>query len=312
MVDPKRLNEELRRLKHLINTDPRVKARFDKDGNGVIDGDVWEEVRQLVIRRLERGDAEANAAAGATPGAGGAPTASPSEAESQVAEQLFAEDLQPLPLDAISPGSAGQHSVLILEQEGGLGQVFEGMQRRSYSVHAPDGRAIARIEQVESELLQGFTQRGFSIPDLHFRVLDQISGEQLLLQKSESMSSGTRIAVVNAKGGEIAHAQFRGRFLEREIMAHSSLVALGLRVKRRLLKPWTYDIETELDEKVGSIERGWSGLGGFLTGGNRMRIHVETGRATPELMWALVAAGLMFDLAQESDRSPDAGIRLGS
>lgn len=309
MVDPQRLNAELRRLKQLIQTDPKIKARFDKDGNGIIDGDEWEEVRQLVIQRLTRKEAEAKAAADAA--AAAAPAAEPEEG-GEVAHQLFAEDLRPLPPENTAASSAGHHNVLIIEQQGGLGQVFEGMVRRNYLVYSADGRRIARIDQVESELFSELTQKDLSIPDLHFKVSDELSGENLLLQKSETMSHGTRIAVLNASGGEIAHTHFRGRLLERKAMAYSTLEAHGLEVTRKLLKPWTYDIKTELDDKVGSIERGWSGLGGFLTGGNKMRIQLEPARSRPEIMWALVAAALMFDLSQEpEDGSSGAGIRLG-
>lgn len=57
-VDRDRLREELLRMKSLIEHDPKVRARFDTDGNGVIDGEEWEAVRQLVIQRLEREQAE--------------------------------------------------------------------------------------------------------------------------------------------------------------------------------------------------------------------------------------------------------------
>jgi len=49
-VDPERLREELRRMRVLIEKDPATRTRFDTDGNGVIDGDEWEQVWQLVIR----------------------------------------------------------------------------------------------------------------------------------------------------------------------------------------------------------------------------------------------------------------------
>ena len=57
-VDRERLREELGRMRKLIQKDPEVLARFDTDGNGVIDGHEWEQVRQLVIQRLEREEAE--------------------------------------------------------------------------------------------------------------------------------------------------------------------------------------------------------------------------------------------------------------
>lgn len=53
-IDRERLRQELKRMKELIANDPAVLARFDTDGNGVIDGEEWEAVRQVVIQRLKR------------------------------------------------------------------------------------------------------------------------------------------------------------------------------------------------------------------------------------------------------------------
>ena len=59
MIDPDELRASLREMRELIESDPAVKSRFDTDGNGVIDGFEWDQVRQLVTARLEREAAEA-------------------------------------------------------------------------------------------------------------------------------------------------------------------------------------------------------------------------------------------------------------
>ena len=56
-----------------------------------------------------------------------------------------------------------------------------------------------------------------------------------------------------------------------------------------------------MDDVIGMVERGWSGLGAFLTGGNRMRIRVDPGEVTPEQRWGLLAAALLADLSSEDD-----------
>lgn len=294
MVDPTRLRDELRRMKSLIQEDPRVLARFDQDGNGVIDGDEWEAVRQLVIRRLEREEEEARVAPAPAPGSGAPPVG-------EVALEILEQDLL-TPLDDAGLG-AGLLSDFVLEQKGGLAaQLAEGTVRRRYEVCTRSGQPVATIEQVENQWLQTLTSKDLSIPDLHFRVHDKRTDERLTLQKSIS-GGPERISVLLPNASEIAHTRFVGQILQREAMAYSSLKPLGLKVKRRLLKPWTYDIKTELDECVGVVERGWSGLGGFLSGGNRMHVKVAPERTSPELTWALIAAALMFDLDAEAKSS---------
>jgi hypothetical protein len=74
-----------------------------------------------------------------------------------------------------------------------------------------------------------------------------------------------------------------------------------VRVKGSILRPFTLEIRDCVDDPIGTIERGWSGLGAFLTGGNRMRIRVRPGEVTPEQeqRWGLLAAALLADLSAE-------------
>ena len=128
MVDAARLRDELRRMRTLIQNDPEVKARFDKDGNGTIDGDEWEEVRQLVTKRLEREEAESAErarleqemrAAGET-----APPPTGLEAGAAaagvVAQGIYEGELRgPGAAGAAAAASIGELDDLILQQEGG-------------------------------------------------------------------------------------------------------------------------------------------------------------------------------------------------
>jgi hypothetical protein len=114
-VDRKRLSEELCRMRVLIEKDPEVKARFDTDGNGVIDGHEWEQVRQLVIQRLERADSEEAEGRACAKGVGatfGGGVAAPGE----IATGIVDDDL--VPTSAV-PHGIGEADCRVLEQQGG-------------------------------------------------------------------------------------------------------------------------------------------------------------------------------------------------
>lgn len=293
-VDRERLRDELRRMRVLIEKDPEVKARFDTDGNGVIDGFEWEQVRQLVIQRLEREDTEAREgerlagqagerieARGAAPGA--------------VAQVIYEGDLASRTL----PHSIGEADVMVIEQQGGVGQLFEGMVRRRYAVLAEDGSTLGAVEQVENEMLQGMAQRSlFEVPDLHFRVSDAGSGTVTTLRRTQGLARD-RIDVIDTAGLYRASVEWQLSLLGRKFVIEPAGEGGEITVKGSLLRPFTLDVLDCVDDSIGSIERGWSGLGAFLTGGNRMRIRVNPGEVTPEQRWGLLAAALLADLSAE-------------
>jgi len=297
-VDRERLRDELRRMRTLIQKDPEILARFDTDGNGVIDGHEWEQVRQLVIQRLEREEAEA-IEAGRLASVAGEAFAATAIAPGSVAHAIYEADL-PLTRSATSlPGGIAEADEMVLEQQGGLGQIFEGMVRRRYSVFSADGSLLGSIDQVENEMMQGLTNRSlFEIPDLHFRVTDGGTGATTTFRRSQGLARDC-IDVIDPTGMYRASVEWKLSLLGKKFAVQPAGEGGEVRVKGSILRPFTLEIRDCVDDPIGTIERGWSGLGAFLTGGNRMRIRVRPGEVTPEQRWGLLAAALLADLSAE-------------
>lgn len=296
MVDPQLLREELRRVKKLINERPDVRAKFDKDGNGVIDGEEWEEVRQLVIKRLERKAAEAEAAAAAE--AEQAAQAAPAPAP--VAEDVVG-DIARQEARASVTGAVGDLDELVFRQEGSVvGQMMESMVRRQYAVYAPSGQVVARIQQQENEAIQNLGNKSlFDLPELNFGVQDLVTGESLTFTR-RTLGLNFRVDVSDPRGMIIGYAQGKTALLRSKYQVASSLLPHPWTITQPLFRPLSLDLIDAFDEPKGVIHRQWSGLGSFLTGSNQMRLELRPGGATRELRWALVAAMLMADLAWES------------
>jgi hypothetical protein len=297
MTDRQRLSWELRKMKELINNDPQIRARFDPNGDGTIDGEEWEQVRQLVIQRIEREAAEA-AEAEQLAGEDGEPLQERTEEViGLVAQQIYDTDLQAPPVGPVT--GIGEASELVLEQEGGLGQLLEGMCRRNYSILAPDGSSLGTVQQVESEMLQNMTHTDpFSLPDLSFRVRT-MSGEVHTFTRSQGLQSDG-VEVQDPGGRSMGFVSWTPALLKRKYQVVSTMDRGSLTVQSQFLRPFTLQIINEGGQNVGTIVRGWSGLGGFLTGGNRMRIQTDPKRVTPGQRWGLLAAALLADLAGES------------
>lgn len=295
MVDRAVLHNELKKIRHLIDTRPDIKARFDKDGNGVIDGEEWEEVRQLVIRRLERKEAEAAAARADNPDVSSAATP-PAAA---VAEQVVHEDLAPV---TNGSGDLQDHDELILEQGGGLGQLMEQVSFRRYTVRSRDGRELAYVQQQQNEAVQNLANKNlFDVPELDFSVSSPGGPSLILTRRYQGM--GMRIDVGTEGGGMLAYCQQMTTLLRLKMKVAGGTDAHPIIVQRPLLKPFTLDIRDSFDERIGVVERGWSGLGGLLSGGNLTRVSIRPEKGTPGRRLGLLAAALMIDLLEEDRRN---------
>lgn len=351
-IDTERLRQELKRIKELIASDPEVLAQFDADGNGVIDGEEWEVVRQVVIRRLEREAAEAELArqlydqldpeqaaelarleaAMAEEGAEEPAPAVEQTAHAQGASSLDERDWGELEL-AIDPhqdaaaqrgriaeelyqkelverraaragsvrlsehGTLADCMELVLEQSGGVKQLFGNMFRREYVVRDPGGHEIGRINQRENEALQNLTD--YSIledPDLHFNVFDDVAGETFQLRRTSGLADNS-ITVFNPRGMAIAQTSWTLSFVRRKYEVRVTREGVSYYVRRRFLKPWTFDVLDPFEEPIGEMQRGWSGMG-FLTGGNLFYIGLAR-EVSPGAMWGLLATALLADLDSE-------------
>ena len=70
-------------------------------------------------------------------------------------------------------------------------------------------------------------------------------------------------------------------------------------VKWRVLRPFTLTILDFMDDPCGEIQRGWSGLGAFLGGANRMRIRTTAGALDGSFRFGLIAAAVLADMSEE-------------
>ncbi len=313
MVDAARLRDELRRMRTLIQNDPDVKAQFDKDGNGTIDGDEWEQVRQLVVQRLEREDEETAERTRLTQAmqAAGEPTeldAVHAPAAGAVAEGIYDGELSSRIASATTGGSIADFDEFILQQEGGAKQLFGNAFRREYAILSPNGSSIGSVSQRENEMIQEATNRSlFEVPDLHFDAFDALSGARYVLKRTEGLTR-QRMGVLDEKGLMFAYTDWKFHLVWKKYEVCSTVDGSKLLVQNQLLHPFTLKILDVMEEPVGSIERGFSGLGGLLSGGNKMRIQIRPGEANPGLRLGVLAAALLTDLAQEEDKSRASGV----
>lgn len=315
-IDPERLRAELTRMKELITTDPRVLARFDTDGNGVIDGEEWAEVRRVVIQRLEREAQEAEIARMLADEDD--PTESSTEdgrdfsglelafdprTERQgpsIAEDLFYKDLsREYAVGAqISGNSMADHQELILEQVGGVKQLFGNMFKRQYRVLDAHKRELGRISQRQNEMLQNLTDYSiFTDPDLSFVVEDDLCDQRREFIRSTGMGENS-MQIKNAQGRYVGFTEWKFSFLRRKYEVRVGSETTSYYVRRRVLKPWTYDVLDAFDEPIGIMERGWTGIG-FLAGANLFHIDIEVDISN-DLMWGFLATALLADLDSEA------------
>lgn len=326
-VDPERIRKELLRMRELIASDPEVLAQFDRDGNGVIDGDEWEEVRKLVIRRLEREDYEKALAEKlleeeeiqTDPEIHGRdfsnlelafdPRRNPSQADEIFERELAQRRHAPARFDmrVSEEGTLADCRELILEQTGGLKQVFERLFRREYVIKRPDGKEVGRIYQKENELAQDLVNLNlFRHQNMTFYVDDYVSGERFEMCRSASIGDNS-ISVMNPRRRTIADTSWTLSFLRRKYEVRSIRDGVSYYVRRLILRPFTFEVLDPFEEPIGTMSRGWSGIG-FITGGNLFHIDIQED-VTPDVMWGLLSAALLADLDSEQG-SRKAGLDL--
>lgn len=312
-------------MRELIANDPKVLAHFDADGNGVIDGDEWEQVRQLVIRRLERNQAEAEESERlrevyeqeiAEKPAPSAPATSQegrdfsdlelafdprAEPRGHVADDIYRRDLPgrvaPSTLRLSEDHTLGGFPELILEQMGGLKQLFGSAFRREYDIKTPDGEVVGHIAQRQNEMLANLGHVSiFDLPDIEFLVDDYVSEEQFRFRRSRGFADNS-MTVTNPRGRTIATTSWTLSFVRRKYEIRVPGEGISYYARRRLLRPWTYDALDPFEEPIGDLQRGWAGFG-FLAGANLFHIGFDQ-PISSAAMWGFVASALLADLDSE-------------
>lgn len=336
-VDPQRLRAELEKMRQLIASDPKILAQFDTDGNGVIDGDEWEAVRNLVVQRLEREHMEAELARlyadleddDAAPVSGvsddgflpppqrdvgldfsGAELAFDPRAQRQreaeersVSQQVFEREVARRYNDAwraptsASRGGIGDHRALVLERVGGLKRVFGNMFKREFLIRDPQGESVGKIQQRENEMFQNMMDYDlFRDPDVTFFVRDDLADAQYTFTRSTGLAENT-IQVSNPSGRYFAYTTWTMSFVRRKYEVRVEREGVSYYVRRRLLKPWSFDILDPFEEPIGFMEAQWMGIG-FLVGASRTYLEVEK-EVSNDAMWGFLATALLAQIDSE-------------
>lgn len=298
MVDRERLNTELKRMRQLIEQDPKVKARFDADGNGVIDGDEWEQVRQLVMRKLEA--EEELAAEQEQERARGQATTDPQEltpaadvihnvmgAVRSVADAVYASSVDPTAEPMPADGRVSDLRQIILEEVPGT--TSAGFEGRTYRMVTTEGQVAGEITEQDAE---SGVRHLFSTTTLIVRAGSETC--ELDLKRGQ-------IQVKLPRGGE-AKVKKKFGFLRPKIGIEAG--------PRSYVAKWvdttTLEILDDDGTPIGELERGYSGLGRFTLGDiNRLRVSWRR-RVPPHMWWAGVAAIILVDVDGDSGKSEDA------
>jgi len=315
-------------MRRLIDEDPKVRKHFDTDGNGVIDGDEWEQVRQLVVRRLERQDEEAAESArmqaeyerelAEDPAASEQPQSASIEdrdfsklelafdpraeqAAGSVAEEIYRQDLPrrvaPHVVRMGEDHTLGAYDELILEQQGGVKQLFGSMFRREYDVKTGDGEVVGHVVQRQNEMLQNMSSVSvFDLPEIEFHVEDYVASETFVFKRNRGLTDNS-IMVLNPRGMMIATTSWTLSFVRRKYEVRIVREKMSYYVRRRMLRPWTYEVLDSFEDPIGEMQRGWSGFG-FLSGANLFRIVFDE-LVSADAMWGFLATALLADLDQE-------------
>lgn len=309
-IDQDRLRDELRKMKQLIASDPKVLARFDTDGNGVIDGDEWAAVRQLVIQRLEREQGEHEEAKALAAEAGGwseepvvvrDPWALAGAGQG-VAETIFGEDLQAAPPKAQNYRRIADADTIVLQQEKTfVGQLLGGLVASEYSIRDADGEVMGAIQQQGTDFGEEMSRGVFEAHRYVYLVTDALDGSTYTIERSPGLIAGERMSVSRNGHQPVADLSLVSLLSGKlEVRGHQD--ATSIYTKSPFFKPWSILIQDPFDVQIGDISRGWAGLGAFLSGKNRIRIRVNSKDVSANAKWGLIAAALTYDVKRERRR----------
>lgn len=286
-IDPARLARELEQMRELIATDPAVRARFDTNGDGEIDGNEWHVVRQLVLRRLMAEALEAEAAHVVAEqqaigqelptelGEAGQLPRQPEGTDGSVAAAVFARDVAPAAQSP--PADLFQHGRWTLD--------------RSTERLAPLGLREYRVLDFRGQPSGEIVGRGGpGEATLEFDVRDMLTGKRYVLQRTAPPPRSC-VVLFDPDGPELAFASQDAR--RRGFSCRVRTEDGELVVQRKWWDPQRYTIS--VGSEVGEIETSAraQGLGGATT-----RVYAR-GALPLEARYGLFAASLLIDLLDD-------------
>lgn len=285
MVDRDKLNEQLRKLKKMIQEDPEVMKIYDLDGDGQISGEEWEKARQGVIAFMESTGAGQDSASDTTEKTAGAADA----VFSDIKTGHSGFETQEPPTLFTAPMVVVRQIVEGVE----LVSDFEG--RNKYKFSTPKGMPLAHAEE-ENTGFAGAVFRNLLKMGRPFNMgISVLNTPEIIWLKRRFEFILSRIEVSD-EDKPIGTVEQRFSILKRKYDLNSHLTPRKLKITGSLFKPWTFDITAD-GRPVASIKKKWSGLlKEAFTRADTFEISFDDSRLTNVERKLIFAAAIAIDI----------------
>ena len=290
MVDKQRLIEELRELKRQIRNDPEVRAHYDLNGDGEIDGQEWDLTRKAVISYLESEEArnkeesvpKSAAVAGAT---------------AAVADQVFNRIKKSATHTDYAPAGTllAEPAIIVSQKVEDLEVITDFEGRNKYRFLTEDGRELAKAQEGDTGTL-GMFSRSFLGNRRPFTmwITDHKTNETVILKRHFDLIFSK--IDVSDEDEPIGTVQQRFGFFNKKYDLLTFFGDRNLSVVGPLFKPWTFDIFSG-DEQVGSIKKKWSGfLKEAFTKADNFLVSFDDPQLTAGERKLILAAAIAIDM----------------
>ncbi|MBI9084770.1 MAG: hypothetical protein JEZ11_14340 [Desulfobacterales bacterium] len=292
MVDKQRLLEQLRKLKKQIQSDSRVKALYDTDGDGNISGEEWDKARQSVIAFMGATESEkpssgsknskaAGAAGLAIAGAAGAADAVFGQIKERVGQSGYAAD-----------GTLWTEPAVIVEQEvSGTEMLSSNDVPNRYKFFSEKGKKLASAIEIRSS---GFrrTSLGGRPP---FKMDITVHGTSEVLRLDRHYEFNHLQTDVSCNDTPIGLILEKGTSKGNHYVLSPNAENRDLTISKSMLSR-TFAIKSG-SKQVGSIEKKWGGiLKEAFTQADSFRIAFDDPSLTPTEKKLIAAATIIIDM----------------
>lgn len=297
-IDPAKLEKELAVMREMIQTDQEVLNHFDTNGDGEIDGDEWDAVQDLVVKRLNREARELEAAKAAMAGVprksirpDSDPEAPPIPLEpGETAQYVFREDLVPMVQTPRGSGTtvdlqeALLLDILVLKRGG----EFRGVSTKcdvEYALFNKGQKQLCRLNLTRDRGRSSRKHRGVRV--------DIIGPDGAVTHTIRHGDMGDEFMVIeDAEKRELGRLSRRSTWLRR---VFDMTWPLGQAIVRRSL--WDETAHVVVDAygtDLARVEQDWSGLGGLF---NNDLMHMAFEPAAElEARWAILGTAVLLDV----------------
>jgi len=291
MADPEKLNDAITELRELVEADPALVRRIERDAAAYS----WESLELLLARRLQRAAAEAAEAGSRACDVSG------------VVREIVQDDLVANP--GATPGGRmlSECDELVLRQTDVPGLLVSNYVSRRYTIEDAAARELGEIQQVSNPARPVVAASALlDLPELRFDVLDRTIGQTFCFRRA-----GDQLFVLDEAGTQLGFVHFKETPSLYKVI--SSLDRGMLQIRPAVERPFQLLVFDNVGDEIGALERRFVGLGPFAGETNCIRVRVEPGRISPGQRLGLLATALLAGIDDErGDRARERDPSHGS